>query len=134
MNRQFLSGRSRTGMRSRIVFRPRQLSAIRKRFFLFSGAFILLISLSTIIYFQFGSVTNALAAPSYYTISDGEWSSSIWSTTSNAGTTCSCDPGCNYNGPGVYITNRLTNSVCSPLKYSGGGVINVTGNGRLIIN
>lgn len=116
-----------------MVFRPRQRSVVRKRLFLFSSAFILLICSSTLIYFQLGNVTKVQAAVSYYTIADGEWSSSIWSTSSNAGTTCSCNPGCNYNGPGVYITNKITSSVCSPLKYSGGGVINVSGSGSLLI-
>src|SRR5258706_1622052 len=132
MQRPLTLGRKRVSMRPRMVLRPRQRSAMRSRLFL-SGAFILVTTISTIIYFQFGHVQNVQAAASYYTISDGEWSSLIWSTSSNAGTSCSCNPGCKYNGPGIYITNKVTNTVCSPLKYSGCGVINVSGSGRLLI-
>jgi len=98
-----------------------------------SGVCILAVTFG-LLYFQLTNVKNVYAAgPPYYSVADGEWSSSIWSTSQSASSSCGCNPGCNNNGPGITITNRITSSSCSVLKYSGGGNVTISGNGNLTI-
>src|SRR4051794_2056541 len=87
------------------------------------------------VFTHLNSSRKAIATgPYYYTVADGAWNGNTWSTTSSYSSSCGCDPGCNYNGPGIVITNKIVAGSCSKLVLSGGGVIHVTGNGKLTVN
>lgn len=81
------------------------------------------------------SAKDAKAAGTYYyTIADGEWcDATVWSTVSSSGPPCNCNPGPNYNGPGITISNKITCSSYDPLYFSGGAIVTVTGNGKLSV-
>ena len=94
----------------------------------------LLFVISMGMFFNIGATKEAQAAGYYYSVANGEWSSnSIWSKVSNTNSPCSCDPGNNYNGPGIEIVHSLTSTVYNPLKISGGGVVNISATGKLDI-
>jgi hypothetical protein len=100
---------------------------------LLSGALILVSILFFIFYFQFGNLKKAYAANNYYTLNDGDWATSVWSNTTNGGPNCGCNPGGNFNKV-ANVSKKITISTYTPFKLSGGGVINIIGSGRIIMN
>ena len=120
-------------LKQRINVDLRQRQKIVQRRIIFSS---LILTCSTLIYitFHLGSVKEAQAAPLFYTITNGEWSDkAVWSKASNAGLWCNCEPGNNYNGPGIQIGHSIISNVYNPLKISGGGIINISSSGKLEI-
>jgi hypothetical protein len=91
------------------------------------------LSLILTLYFQFTHIEKAYAASNFYTLSNGEWNSSLWSNVSASGANCGCNPGGNFNKT-AYITKDITVSSYSPFKMSGGGIINILGNGKITFN
>ena len=78
--------------------------------------------------------THSFAA-TYYSIANGAWFSNIWSTASQNGTNCACQPsgGCTFSGT-VFIYNKVTISGCSPFSMSIHSTINLSTNGKLTTN
>ncbi len=98
-----------------------------------SNFFILLITTGWILFFQFIQKNAEASSSTYYSLSAGDWANSIWSNTTSGGANCSCNPGSNFNKV-ANITNKLTVSTYSKLKFSGGAIVNVSSNGGLVIN
>lgn len=86
-----------------------------------------------VFFFLIVNVHSVFAATKFYTISDGDWSASIWSNISATGASCNCTPGNNTNKE-VVISKKVTISGYSPFKLSGGAILNITGQGKIIIN
>ena len=118
-------------MKNTIKLRARQTLKQKLRLNAFACTFAIgFVAFITWFYFQ-TKPEKAFAASLFYSMSDGEWKSDIWSK--NGSTACSCDPSCNYNGPGVNISHKLTSSTCSPLNLSGGGILNINSGGKLVV-
>lgn len=98
-----------------------------------SKVFILLITTVWLLFFQFIQKNADASSTTYYSLSSGDWANSIWSNTTSGGPNCSCDPGSNHNKV-ANVTYKLTVSTYSKFKMTGGGIINVSGNGGLVIN
>lgn len=98
-----------------------------------SGMFILLITTGWILFFQLFQMNTANATTTYYTLSTGDWANSIWSNTTSSGPNCSCNPGSNFNKV-ANVRHKLTISTYSKFKMTGGGIINLSASGGLVIN
>jgi hypothetical protein len=77
---------------------------------------------------------NAEAAiTKYYSISNGEWSTNIWSGVSNTGATCTCAPTCNLS-IAAQIQHHLTVTSCPTFDISGGVTVDLNNGGDLIVS
>lgn len=127
----------RASLQQRIMMRLniQQKQKITLRKVIYFSALISAICSSVFIALNLGAKKEAVAGgTTKFTLSNGEWSNQIWSNTSSTGATCNCDPGNNYNGPGITIAHQIVSSVYNPLKISGGGYVNILLGSSLVIN
>lgn len=84
-------------------------------------------------YSNLATPLKAYAVAKYYTMANGEWSTStIWSTTSNTGPTCNCTPTCNLPVP-ADIKHQITVTTCANFSISGGVNVEVMNGGDLTV-
>ncbi len=125
-----LTRKRKNAMRNNLRLKQRFLL---RKIVLITGVISILLTIGWFFLFQFSNVKNAYAGTNFYSLNNGEWSNSLWSNISNAGSNCGCNPGGNFNKT-ANISHKITVSSYSPFKMSGGGVVNLIGSGSITFN
>jgi hypothetical protein len=119
---------------NRLSLKPR----IRQKMILRLALYCTIVTFTVVVGFIFYSnllATNKSygAVGKYYSISNGEWASNIWSDVSNISASCNCSPTCNLATPAL-IRHKLVVSACGSFAISGGVIVDINNGGNLTIN